>query len=150
LKESRRNKIVTVSRLAQTIVMAVFIGLLYFDLGTDQESIYNRRGALFCLAVQQGLSGFLSIITAFHLEKLVYYREHDSGMYTTISYFIARLLSELPISIFCPAIFTGIVYPLIGLQSGVSSFFLVLGTITVSTFAAQALGLVIRFVPLFQ
>ncbi len=67
--------------------MAVFCGLLYFHIGFDQQSIMNRRGALFFISIQQAMTGFLSVISVFHAEKLVYYREHDGKMYGCSPYF---------------------------------------------------------------
>ena len=88
IREGTRDKMSTLSRLVQSLVMALFCGLLYFRLGDDQQSIMDRRGALFYIAIQQALCGFLSIIAVFHNEKMVYYREHDSKMYNTLAYYI--------------------------------------------------------------
>lgn len=142
-KESCRNNIVTMSRMMQTVVLGLFIGFLYWDMGLGQDSIRNRRGALFCLAIQQGLCGFLSILTAFQSEKLVYFREHDAGLYSTSSYFFARLLVELPLTIISPILFTAIAYPLLHLQSSMVLFSEACAAIMVSTVAAQALGIVV-------
>jgi hypothetical protein len=51
--EGRRNIITTFVRIAQSIFMALFCGLLYFQLSDDQQSIMDRRGALFFMVCNQ-------------------------------------------------------------------------------------------------
>ena len=48
---SFRNPLIVKAKFGQTLFMALLLGLLYLQLGLDQEDIQNRQGALFFITV---------------------------------------------------------------------------------------------------
>lgn len=81
------------------------------------QGIQNRFGMLFFMLL------FLSLISLSSLpiwkeDMLLFFRERDSGAYSTSPYFLARVLFDvLPLRAVPPLLFTLITYPAAGLHS---------------------------------
>jgi hypothetical protein len=93
-----RNNVAFLFRILQTVLIGLFIGATYLNVGEklDQKSVIDRRGVLFFLAIQQGMSGFLTVVTLFHgWERVVFQREYASSLYNAGIYFLGRFSSFL-------------------------------------------------------
>jgi hypothetical protein len=77
------------------------------------------------------------------MEKSVYYRELDAGLYSPGSYFVARILTEIPMAIVNPMIYLAIVYPMVRLRSDLYAVLSCLLILVITTFTAESLGLVV-------
>nr|CAB3453027.1 unnamed protein product [Digitaria exilis] len=57
------------------------------------------------------------------MEKVVFYREKSSNMYSSMAYVIAQIGVEIPYMLVQVFIFSAIVYPMVGFQLNVTKFF---------------------------
>jgi ABC-type multidrug transport system ATPase subunit len=79
-----------------SIFFAVLVSLIYRNLGNDQKSIQNRAGLLYFVLINQGFSPLIGTLNVIPTEKLVINREVASGGYRYSSYYVGRVLAELP------------------------------------------------------
>jgi hypothetical protein len=55
-----KNRLFLFARVFQTLLMSFIVGFLYLQMGYFQSNIQDRKGALFFITVNQGLSIFNS------------------------------------------------------------------------------------------
>jgi len=126
----------------QAIILSVFAGLIYLNVGRDnnQKSIQNINGAIFFVLINQSISGIFGVMQTFPLELPMFQREHKAQMYSPSAFFLARSVSDIPFQLLLPTIFVSIVYYFIGLNPPADRFFGFLGTILLTSNAAFSLG----------
>lgn len=95
-----RNPMLLRSKFFQSIFMALYVGGLFFDIGTND---YTKRvfwnsitGFLFFLTINSLMMTLSPITLTFPLERDVFFKEQDSKMYNVGQYFLARNIVELP------------------------------------------------------
>jgi hypothetical protein len=64
----------------------------------------NRQGVLWFICLNLGFGGMNNVVQVFPNERPVFLREVNNNMYRVSSYFWAKVLSELPLSIIFPCI----------------------------------------------
>lgn len=60
-----RNPLSFQARAGQTVVLGVFIGLIYLRIGNDQSSISDREGSLFFLTVLQIMANLQGVLLTY-------------------------------------------------------------------------------------
>lgn len=114
LKQTFRN----IPIVRMKIMMGVFFGLLlstiYYNLGTDQQSIQNRTGLLYFVAINQNLGPLLSAANTFPDERKVVNRER--GYYSLFAYYCTKVFSELFFTILPAVLFTLVLYAFVPLR----------------------------------
>ena len=100
---------------AIAIVLACFLGFLFFNLTDDIKGFQNRLGLFFFLLALFGFSTLTSL-TVFAPERLLFVRERAKGYYSPVSYFAAKVIFDIvPLRLIPPIIMGTIVYPMTGL-----------------------------------
>jgi len=136
-----RNKLMLKGRFAQTIFLSVLIGLIYLQLGLDQQGIQNREGSLFFVAVNGIMTSTMGVLSIFAAEKIVFIREFESGLYRLPAYFLSRTCVELPFKIVFPIIGGTIIYWVIGFQDVASKYVIMVVTMVILENCGTALGI---------
>jgi hypothetical protein len=75
-----------------------------------------------CLAIS--FNAIQNVILLFPHERPVFLREVGNHMYSVSSYFLAKVISEIPASIITPILYGGIVYYAVGFNSSGADVFL--------------------------
>jgi ABC-type multidrug transport system ATPase subunit len=117
-----RNPMLTRARAAQTIIFALLIGFLFFQLGSGQTSVQGRLGAIFIIAVNTLISALIGVLFTFPAERALFIRERSDGIYSTLAYYLAKVSADLPYQILFPTIFAAISYWMVGFQSDFGKF----------------------------
>ena len=86
------------------------INCIYWDLGNDEQSIQSRSGVLFFLTIVCTFFSVQFVILVFPDERPVFTKEISNGLYSPISYFIAKLVSEIPMITIFATLVTCICY----------------------------------------
>ncbi|CAO2605131.1 Broad substrate specificity ATP-binding cassette transporter ABCG2 [Lemmus lemmus] len=137
------NPQASVAQLLVTIILALIIGAIYFDLKNDSSGIQNRAGVLFFLTTNQCFSS-VSAVELFVVEKKLFIHEYISGYYRVSSYFFGKLISDLLPMRFLPSvIFTCILYFMLGLKNEVGAFFIMMFSLMMVAYTASSMALAI-------
>ncbi|KAJ3414935.1 ATP-binding cassette sub- G member 1 [Chytridiales sp. JEL 0842] len=124
-KNAFRNPLIFRQKLAQTLFMSIFIGLLYLRgrASTLEQQRQNVMGVLFFMSINGVFISVNSNLSLFGRAKHVFGREHSSGYYTLPAYFLAKVFVEIPFQIVFPALEITIMYFMVGLDNNVGKFF---------------------------
>lgn len=143
-----RNPQLMLTHYAIAILLAVFLGFLFYGLTDDLKGFQNRLGFFFFLLALFGFSTLTSL-TTFAPERLLFVRERAKGYYTPLAYYLAKVVFDIvPLRILPPAIMGCIVYPMTGLvptapEFGKFMLFLVLFNLA-AAMICLFLGIVVR------
>lgn len=124
-KMSRENQ-ANITRVSQTIIFGILLGLIWLNTGRDLDNEANRRsvaGVLFFIAVNQGFDGAFTVIFDFPIERAVLTREQSSRSYRTFTYFLATLVINVLKIIIVNLLFVSLVYWMVGLRASASAYF---------------------------
>jgi hypothetical protein len=141
-----RNPMLMLTHYAIAIVLAVFLGFLFYGLTDDIKGFQNRLGLFFFVLALFGFST-LTILTVFAPERLLFTRERAKGYYSPVSYFAAKVLFDiLPLRLIPPIILGAIVYPMTGLIPAWPEFLKFILFLVLFNLAAAAIFLFIGIV----
>jgi ABC-type multidrug transport system ATPase subunit/ABC-type multidrug transport system permease subunit len=143
-----RNPQLMITHYAIAILLAVFLGFLFYGLTDDLKGFQNRLGFFFFLLALFGFSTLTSL-TTFAPERLLFVRERAKGYYNPLAYYMAKVVFDIvPLRILPPVIMGCIVYPMTGLvptapEFGKFMLFLVLFNLA-AAMICLFLGIVVR------
>ncbi|XP_057765671.1 ABC transporter G family member 21 [Salvia miltiorrhiza] len=138
LKE-RKHESYSGLRMFQVISVSIISGLLWWH--SDANHIQDQVGLLFFFSIFWGFFPLFNAIFVFPLERPIIVRERSSGMYRLSSYYIARMVGDLPMELVLPTIFVTITYWMGGLKPSLLTFALTLAVVLLNVLVAQSLGL---------
>ncbi|CAJ1936090.1 unnamed protein product [Sphenostylis stenocarpa] len=110
-------------RLIVFIIIAISIGSIFYNIGTDEASI-QARGSLLIFLVS--VLTFMTLVGGFSplLEDMkVFERERLNGHYGITAFLIGNIFSSVPYMLMISLIPGGIAYQLCGLHKGIDRFF---------------------------
>jgi len=141
-KNAIRNKLIIKAKLAQTIFMALIIGLIYLNVSDRSldAQVQDRAGSLFFLCVNMVMGSSIGVLSVFALEKAVFMREYKNGYYSLPSYFFSKTLVELPHNVIFPFILACIVYWMVGYQNEGDKFIICAVALILLTNCGTAIG----------
>ncbi|PIC42840.1 hypothetical protein B9Z55_009784 [Caenorhabditis nigoni] len=92
-----RNPAIMKAKLIQKLFMGIFIGLLFYGLDVDQDGLAGYKGALFYYISELTYSTIFGIQAFMPADYPPLVREYDDRIYPISAYYIAKILSFLPI-----------------------------------------------------
>jgi hypothetical protein len=138
LKERKYESFNTL-RVFQVVAAALLAGLMWWH--SDYKNIQDRLGLLFFISIFWGVFPSFNSVFAFPQERAIFVKERASGMYTLSSYFMARIVGDLPMELLLPTVFLIITYWMGGLKPDLLSFLLTLLVVLGFVLVSQGLGL---------
>lgn len=147
-KNLYRNPMLLLTHYVIAIFLALFCGVLYFNISDDISGFQNRLGLFFFLLTLFGFST-LTTLSLFAEERVIFVRERANGYYKPIAYYAAKVFFDIiPLRVFPPIVLGLILYPLAGLsfENGAFWKFLLILVLFNLTAAATCLliGVLIR------
>ncbi|KAG1346475.1 ABC transporter G family member 9 [Cocos nucifera] len=135
--KERKHQAFSGLQVAQILVTAFLGGFMWFGSGGH---VQDQMGLLyFVLGFWSFYPAFQAIFT-FPQERTMLTKERVSGMYRLSSYYVARMVGDLPMELILPIVFVTITYWLGGLKRTASSFFITLSVMLLEVLIAQGLG----------
>lgn len=138
LKE-RKHETFNALRVFQVITASMLAGLMWWH--SDFRDIQDRLGLLFFISIFWGVFPSFNAVFAFPQERAIFLKERASGMYTLSSYFMARIIGDLPMELILPTIFLTVAYWMAELKPELSAFLLTLLVLLGYVLVSQGLGL---------
>ncbi|OIT00942.1 PREDICTED: ABC transporter G family member 25 [Nicotiana attenuata] len=138
LKE-RRHETFNYLRVFQVIAASLLAGSMWWH--SDYTDIQDRLGLLFFISIFWGVFPSFNAVFAFPQERAIFVKERASGMYTLSSYFMARIIGDLPMDLILPTLFLAITYWMTGLKPQLLAFLLTLLVLLSYVIVSQGLGL---------
>jgi ABC-type multidrug transport system ATPase subunit/ABC-type multidrug transport system permease subunit len=140
-KNLYRDKMRTIVRGLQAVAFAIFVGFIFFDLGTDQVGILDRLGVLYFISLNQSMGSLFPVLLSFTEEKGIFGKERQAGYYRSVlPYYLSKTIVEFPTSLL-PLAFGGVVYFIVGLRGTFAAFLGFELVIYLLVFTVEALGL---------
>lgn len=146
--KERRHESFSGLKIAQVLVVAFLSGLLWWQ--SDASHVQDKIGLLFFYS---GFWGFLPLFQAiftFPQERMMLEKERSSGMYRLSSYFMARMVGDLPMELVLPTIFVTITYWMAGLKPTATHFLQTLFSLLYCVLVSEGLGLALGAVVMDQ
>lgn len=138
LKERKHESFNTL-RVFQVITAALLAGLMWWH--SDFRDIQDRLGLLFFMSIFWGVFPSFNSVFVFPQERVIFMKEKASGMYTLSSYFMSRIVGDIPMELILPTIFLTMAYWMAGLKPELGSFLLTLLVLLGYVLVSQGLGL---------
>lgn len=138
-----RERAANGARFGQVIFFSLILGLIWLRKGEEEERINTLPGILFFVIINQAFGGSFAVIFGFPLEKSVVIRERAANTYRTSSYYISKMLTDMPKTLFFNLIFCIILYWMVGLRADAGAFFIFVLTIFLISTLAESLALTI-------
>ncbi|XP_028399589.1 ABC transporter ATP-binding protein/permease wht-1-like [Dendronephthya gigantea] len=124
----KRDKNALFLRTIQAVILGFITGQVYFQLDEDQEDIRNFSGLLFFLVLNITFCSFQGVLFTFPLERDIFIRENEKGIYCTSVYFLAKSLVGIPLDSILTITLMSIAYWMSGLRETSEAFFLACAT----------------------
>lgn len=140
LKE-RKHEAFNRLRVFQVVAAALLAGVMWWH--SDSENIQDRLGLLFFISIFWGVFPSFNSVFAFPQERAIFIKERSSGMYSLSSYFMARIIGDMPMELILPTIFLSLTYWMSGLKPEFGAFVLTLLVVLGYVLASQGLGLML-------
>ncbi|XP_028394230.1 ABC transporter G family member 9-like [Dendronephthya gigantea] len=128
--------------LIQNLLLAIIIGLIWFQLPHKEETINDRRGLLFFFITYWSFTPLFHALLTFPSEEVIIRKERSSGSYRLSAYYFGKCLSEVPLVICYPCVFLFVFYWLCGLNPSVAFLGQALNLV-VNAILSQSIGLAI-------
>ena len=136
LKVTIRNKLFVTARLGAAVMTSLVLGSVWYQLPKEQG--FEKLGMLLFCILHISFSNF-SELTFSVEQKYVAYKHVDGRVFPAFTYIAAWGLIHLPIALFETAVFSLVLYPMVGLvlEAGPWLFFyfnLVLANVAMASF----------------
>lgn len=138
-----RDPMLMLTHYLIAIVLACFLGFLFYGLTDDVPGFQNRLGLFFFILALFGFSTLTSL-TVFAPERLLFVRERAKGYYNPLAYYLAKVVFDIvPLRLIPPIIMGCIIYPMTGLLPAWAEFFKFILFIVLFNLAAAVICLFI-------
>ena len=124
-----------------TMLVSTFVSMsTWRSLGNFNSSMSRRQPALFYCVIHQGIISSLQGTHSFPLDRALMLRERSAGTYSVSAYFTAKSAADFLTQVISPIIFTCMVYPIVGFDTGARKFFIFMGFMILTSQAATSLS----------
>uniref|UniRef100_A0A8R1I1A0 ABC transporter domain-containing protein n=1 Tax=Caenorhabditis japonica TaxID=281687 RepID=A0A8R1I1A0_CAEJA len=111
---SRRKRYIA-ARLALTVLVSWFLGMVYLQVPIHKDHLLGIKGVVFAALQMNNILYMMPSLISFWEDYPVVVREYQSNMYSASAYFMARSLTDSILHLIFPIIFFNIIYFMIGL-----------------------------------
>jgi hypothetical protein len=121
-----RNPGYNAVRIVFCVVLGLLLGSIYYQAGyntSNPNAVINIMGALFLCMVFMGYGNCSGVFPIIANGRTVFYRERAAGMYSVEAFALSAALVELPYVTLQAAIYSIIVFFMIGFQISAANFF---------------------------
>ena len=142
LKNLIRNKSILRTKIGQSIGLGLIIGLTFLNIpGNDAKAqVQDRNGSLFISSFSQVLLPIIGTLALFSLERPIILREISSGYYNSLSYYLSKMIIEIPLQIIITFITCTIIYWLCLFQKTFKKYIIFVGIVLLGSLCGLSIG----------
>ncbi|XP_039684151.1 pleiotropic drug resistance protein 1 isoform X2 [Medicago truncatula] len=114
-----RNPVYTAIRFLYSTSVAVLLGTMFWNLGSNiekEQDLFNAMGSMYSAVLLIGIKNSNAVQPVVAVERTVFYRERAAGMYSAFPYAFAQVVIELPHVFVQSVVYGFIVYAMIGFE----------------------------------
>ncbi|CAG4974073.1 unnamed protein product [Parnassius apollo] len=123
------------------LLMALFVGSLFFNIGKEAQNVRNNYNFLYFCLMFLMFTAYSAVSIRFPEQLPIVRREHFNRWYTTGAYYASTLVSALPIQTICTLTFACITYWMTGQPLEYQRFFTYCCTLLLVSYTAICVGL---------
>lgn len=142
-----RDPICLMTQIASAVLMGIIYGVLYYKVYDKSTVTFSILDAQMAIAMTVLMAVWLpyDVTLTFPKERRIFLRERKAGLYTTSSFFVARITADMPAHIISAIIIAVIVWAMAELNISPGAFILIvcLG-ILIGASVMQLIGAVSR------
>ncbi|CAG0892107.1 unnamed protein product [Darwinula stevensoni] len=142
-KTNFRDWILMYIRFGTHILVALFLGLLYFNVGDDATKIFGNFGSILVGILFVIYGSMMPTVITYPLEFLVLRKETLNKWYSLKAYHVAKMLSDIPFTALCTFVFLVICYFMIAQPMDASRFLKSVALGMHVAFISQSLGFIV-------
>ncbi|KAK0583709.1 hypothetical protein LWI29_001829 [Acer saccharum] len=113
-------------RFVMTTCIAILFGFIFWNMGhktSKQQDLFNLLGAMYSVIFFLGGGNANAVQPVVSVERTVFYREREAGMYSALPYAFAQVAIEVIYVTIQTVIYSLILYSMIGFEWHVGKFF---------------------------
>ncbi|XP_002133095.2 ATP-binding cassette sub-family G member 4 isoform X1 [Drosophila pseudoobscura] len=114
LRSMSRDMIAVQLRLIMHVVVALLLGVVYWQIGSDAAKIVSNVSCLLFIILFVFIGNAMPSILLCQQDSAVFIREYYNGWYSLRAYYISKVLADLPLQLTCPTMFISISYFMTG------------------------------------
>ncbi|KAM5585927.1 ABC transporter G family member 9 [Rosa sericea] len=146
--KERKHESFSGLKVGQVVAVALLCGLLWWQ--SDTSHLQDQIGLLFFMSGFWGFFPLFQAIFTFPPERKMLEKERTSGTYRLSSYFMSRIIGDLPMELVLPTLFIIITYWMAGFKPTPVNFFHTLLVLLLLVLVAQGMGLALGAVVMDQ
>ncbi|KAK9479616.1 P-loop containing nucleoside triphosphate hydrolase protein [Lipomyces japonicus] len=117
-----RNPVGLIARLGQIVGFGVLMALFFSPLRHDYAGVINRIGVIQQFSALYFV-GMLCNIALYPMQRDIFYREHDDGVYGVFTFLATYSFYEVPLEMFNSLIFSVFMVMVTGINRSAAVFF---------------------------
>ncbi len=123
-----RDPICLMTQIASAVLMGLIYGILYYKVYDKSTVTFSILDAQMAIAMTVLMAVWLpyDVTLTFPKERRIFLRERKAGLYTTSSFFVARITADMPAHIISAIIMAIIVWGMADLNISLGAFILIL------------------------
>jgi len=94
-RDSLRNTEVILAKFGISALLGILVGAMYSNVGKGQQSIYDRKGVLFFVTINQAFGLITTVCGTFPKERKIVLRERACNSYHISAYYLAKVSAHL-------------------------------------------------------
>ncbi|CAM9468595.1 unnamed protein product [Discosporangium mesarthrocarpum] len=145
-RQATRDRFAAVARVITGFALGGVFGSIFWMMGLEESTIQNRVSLFVNIAINVSMFSCIRALQTLAVERPVIALERMDEGYSASSYFMAKVLAEIPVDMVFPIIFGSTVYFMAGLNKPIGGFTKLakfLGILLLQGQASSALGLMV-------
>ncbi|KAH8413444.1 hypothetical protein KR009_011336 [Drosophila setifemur] len=142
LRSMFRDMMAVQMRLVMHVVIALLLGVVYWQIGADAEKIASNVSCLFFVILFVFAGNAMPSILLCIQDSAVFIREYYNGWYSLGAYYLSKVLADLPLQLACPTMFISIGYYMTGQPADWHRFVMCWGICVMTAFIAHFIGVI--------
>lgn len=109
-------------RIVLSLVIALILGLTYWQLSLAQSTVYDRQAAIFGCLTFLTMNTLVTTAIQFPLERAFIFREYGNGTYKLLAWYASNMLGSLLMQLLYTTAYVSLLYWMVGFRASLGHF----------------------------